>query len=131
MNSLPLTRDVTCFRLEEEMSDEHSHYQDSVKHLWRCFCNDSSRINVEAPTGDVLLKKVFLRISQNSHETACARISFLIKLRTDPCNFIKKETLTQVFSCEFCEIFKNSFFYISYFLIRAVKVVSCKCNKVQ
>ena len=24
--------------------------------------------------------------------------------------FIKKETLTQVFSCEFCEIFKNTFF---------------------
>ena len=27
------------------------------------------------------------------------------------CNFIKKETLTQVFSCEFCEISKNTFFY--------------------
>ena len=27
-----------------------------------------------------------------------------------PCNFIKKETLTQVFSCEFCEISKNTFF---------------------
>ena len=25
--------------------------------------------------------------------------------------FIKKETPTQVFSCEFCEIFKNSFSY--------------------
>ena len=24
-------------------------------------------------------------------------------------NFIKKETLTQVFSCEFCTIFKNTF----------------------
>ena len=27
-----------------------------------------------------------------------------------PCNFIKKEALAQVFSCEFCEIFKNTFF---------------------
>ena len=27
------------------------------------------------------------------------------------CNFIEKETLTQVFSCEFCEIFKNTFFH--------------------
>ena len=27
------------------------------------------------------------------------------------CNFIKKETLTQVFSCEFCEISKSSFSY--------------------
>ena len=25
-------------------------------------------------------------------------------------NFMKKETLTQVFSCEFCEIYKNTFF---------------------
>ena len=24
-------------------------------------------------------------------------------------NFIKKETLAQVFSCEFCKIFKNTF----------------------
>ena len=27
------------------------------------------------------------------------------------CSFIKKETLAQVFSCEFCEISKNTFFY--------------------
>ena len=26
------------------------------------------------------------------------------------CNFIKKETPTQVFSCEYCEIFKNTYF---------------------
>ena len=27
------------------------------------------------------------------------------------CNFIKKKSLAQVFSCEFCEISKNTFFY--------------------
>ena len=26
------------------------------------------------------------------------------------CNFIKKETLSQVFSCEFCKVSKNTFF---------------------
>ena len=31
--------------------------------------------------------------------------------RPKACNFIKKETLTQVFSCEFCEIYKNTFYY--------------------
>ena len=31
-------------------------------------------------------------------------------LQTEACNFIKKETLAQVFSCEFCEISKNTFF---------------------
>ena len=28
----------------------------------------------------------------------------------EACNFIKKETLAQSFSCKFCEIFKNIFF---------------------
>ena len=32
---------------------------------------------------------------------------FLIKLA---CNFVMKEALAQVFSCEFCEISKNTFF---------------------
>ena len=30
--------------------------------------------------------------------------------RLKSCNFIKNETLVQVFSCEFCEIFKNTYF---------------------
>ena len=30
-------------------------------------------------------------------------------LRLQACNFIKKETLAQVFSCEFCEIFNKTF----------------------
>ena len=46
------------------------------------------------------VKKVFLEISQNSQENTCARVSFLIK----------NETLAQVFSCEFSEISKNTFF---------------------
>ena len=49
---------------------------------------------------------MFLKISQNSQQNACARVSFLINLI-----FIKKDTLAEVFSCEFCEIFKNTFFY--------------------
>ena len=48
------------------------------------------------------VKKVFLKISQNSQENTCVRVSFLIKV------LIKKETLAQVFSCE---IFKNTYFY--------------------
>ena len=58
-----------------------------------------------------VLQKVFLKISQNSRKNTCARISFVIKLQAESCNFIKRETLTQVFSCEYCEIFKNTFVY--------------------
>ena len=32
--------------------------------------------------------------------------------RPEACNFIKKETLAQVFSCEFCEISKNTSYKI-------------------
>ena len=32
------------------------------------------------------------------------------KIHTEVCNFIKRETLAQLFSYEFCEIFKNNFF---------------------
>ena len=34
-----------------------------------------------------------------------------IHIKLQACNFIKKETLAQVFSCEFREISKNTFFY--------------------
>ena len=49
---------------------------------------------------------MFLEISQNSQENTYVRVSFLIKLQA--CDFIKKETLAQLFSCEFCEISKKS-----------------------
>ena len=51
------------------------------------------------------MKKVFLKVWQNSQKNTCAKVSFLIKLQAY--NF-KKETLAQVFSCEFCKIFKNT-----------------------
>ena len=57
------------------------------------------------------VKKVFLKIPQNSQENTCARVSYLIKLQASSCNFIKKETLAQVFSCQFCEISRNTFCY--------------------
>ena len=50
---------------------------------------------------------MFLKISQNSQENTCARVSFLIKLRTLGSAQV---TMAQVFSCEFFEISKNTFF---------------------
>ena len=56
------------------------------------------------------IKRDVLKTSKNSRENTCARYSFLIKLQTSGLHFIKKETLIQVFSCEFSKIFKNTFF---------------------
>ena len=50
----------------------------------------------EAATRGVLFKQGFVKISQNSQENTCARVS-------------KKEALGQVFSCEFCEILRTPF----------------------
>ena len=47
-------------------------------------------------------------ILQNSQENTCARVFLFIKLQAKACNFIKKETLPQIYSCEFCGISKNT-----------------------
>ena len=47
-------------------------------------------------------------LTGNSQENICARDCFLIKLQA--WGFVKKESLAQVFSCDFCEISKNNFF---------------------
>ena len=57
------------------------------------------------------VKKVFLEISENSHEKTFARVSFLINCRPKAYNFTKKQPLAQVFSCEFSETFKNLFIW--------------------
>ena len=54
-----------------------------------------------------MYKKMFFEISQNSQESTCTRASPVPKTF----NFIKKETLAQVFSCEFCETSQSTFFY--------------------
>ena len=47
------------------------------------------------------VKKVFLQISQNPQENTHARVSFARKMQAEACNFIKKDTLAQMFSCKF------------------------------
>ena len=60
----------------------------------------------EAVTRDVLWKKVFLEISQNSPENTCARVSFFIKLQASSI-FIKKETLVRCFPVNFAKFFRT------------------------
>ena len=68
-------------------------------------------LNSEAVGRRCSVKKVFLKLSQNSQNNTCARIPFLMKLQADEaCSYIKKEPLAQVFSCEICEFFKKTVF---------------------
>ena len=87
----------------------------------------------EAATRGVLQEKVFLKISQNLQENTWARASFLIKLqgRSEACNFSTKETLTQVFSCEFCHIFENTSLRATVsknFSINLMQFNYCRCR---
>ena len=65
--------------------------------------NTSFYFNSEAVVRRCSVKKVFLELSQNSQENTCARFFVLVKLQASSLQlyFIKKETLTQVISCEF------------------------------
>ena len=40
--------------------------------------------------------------------------------KPEACNFIKKETLAQVFSCEFCLILKNTFYHRTHLVVAYV-----------
>ena len=51
-----------------------------------------------------------LLLSQNSQGNTCVRVSLLVKLQASARVFIKKETLAQVFSCEFFVKFLLLFF---------------------
>ena len=54
---------------------------------------------VGVPTLRCSIKSFFLKISQNSQEKICFEVCFL------------KETTTQVFSYEFCELFEEHLLY--------------------
>ena len=71
------------------------------------------RVNREVVVRRGSVKKVLWKNLQSSQENTCVRVSFLKKI-----NFIKKEDLAWKFSCEFWEIFRNSFF-IEHLLVTA------------
>ena len=59
----------------------------------------------EAAIGGALQEKLFLEIGR-THRKPPAPESLFNKA----CNFIEKETLPQVYTSEFCQISKNTFF---------------------
>ena len=63
----------------------------------------------EAVAQKCSVKKLFLEILRNSHENTCVRVSFLIKVQAEARNFIKKETLAQVFPVNFAKFLITPF----------------------
>ena len=56
------------------------------------------------------VKKVFLEISQNSHEITCARVSFLIKLQVWSATLLKKRLWHRCFPVNFVKFLRTPFF---------------------
>ena len=44
-------------------------------------------------------------------ENTCAGVLFNTVAALRPANLLKKETLAQAFSCEYCEVYKSIFFH--------------------
>ena len=65
------------------------------------------------------VKRFFLEISQN----------LATGFRSQTCNFIKIETLAQLLSCGFCEIFKNTFSYKTPLVAASAEVYSEPCQR--
>ena len=65
---------------------------------------------IEAIVQRCSVKKVFLKISENSQKNTCASLFFNKVADLRPATLLKL-TLTQVFSCEFCEILRTPFFH--------------------
>ena len=72
-------------------------------------------------------KSVFKKFAKFTKKHLCQSL-FLIKLQPQACNFIKKETLAQVFSCGFCEISKITFSYRTPLqLLLVISTVKVRC----
>ena len=84
----------------------------------------SNCCKIEAAIHRRSVKKLPLKILQNSQENPCARVSFL-KLQI--------KTLAQVFPCKYCENFKSTFFIEHLPLLPLVKfrIKSLKSAKFQ
>ena len=78
-----------------------------MSNVWHFLKGRSSRPEVFCKKG------IIKNFTKFTGKHLCQRLFFnkVAGLRPGTCNFIKKKTLAQVFYCQFCEIFKNAFFY--------------------
>ena len=69
----------------------------------------SKECGSEAAARRCSVKKVLLEISQNAQESTCARVSFLIMLQTEACNFIKKRLRHRCLPVNFVKFIRKPF----------------------
>ena len=85
------SNDVTCHKIYWRVALKKCEFAKVLSHTYG-ICNVTKQILYEG-------KKVRLLLYTEAVSCRCY------------CNFVKKETLAQLFSCEFCEIFKKKFLH--------------------
>ena len=82
-------------------------YNSSDGHSWKIYLNNHGNCGkyISSHRRCSKTKRVLKNFAKFTGKHLCQSLQ-----RFQACNFIKKETLAQVFSCEFYEIFKNTFF---------------------
>ena len=92
-------------------------FEEGVQNKNRCDCTHKYQIKLKklrSSDPEVFCKKGVLRnFAKFTGKHLCQRL-FLNKVIYKKVNFIKKETLTRVFSCEFCETFPRTLFFIEH-----------------
>ena len=78
------------------------------EHFKGFFCHEKIKIDVQKWSPVVFCKNSVLWIfAKFTVKHLCQ--SLFNKLQAETYNFVKKESLAQVFSCQFCQISKNTF----------------------
>ena len=93
-------------RNADSLASFKSNFLKFIRSVSNSICNIH---NLEAVARRCSVKKMFLKISKNSQESTCVRVSFLIKLGS----FIKRETVAQVFFCEFLKFLRFPIFPVA------------------
>ena len=74
------------------------------------------------------VKKIFLKISQNSQENTSTRVSFLIKLQAPPATLLKKRLLNRCFPVNFAKFLTTLFLQNTPGRLLLKNGVACKKN---
>ena len=83
---------------------------------------DGSYWEIEAVVRRCSVEQVFLKISQNSQENTCPRVSFLLKLQAPPATLLKKRIWSRCFPVNFAKFLRTTFFieHIWWLLLKKV-----------
>ena len=128
---------LTFLKLEMETVSPDVFFRVSMLHYSTC-CDLNTPLDILFLNFEVSEAKYIFIFRSRRPEVFCKKgvlkifAKFTGKHMCGACNFIKKETLTQVFSCEFCEISKHTFFtehrWLLLYFVSSDCIVTFSCN---